>query len=148
MKLLIIGGVAAGATAAARARRLDETADITVIERGPYVSYANCGLPYFISGEIEQRSKLLLQTPEGFKRRYGVEVQVNTEAVELDRAGRRVRVRRGAEESWLPYDRLLLAQGGAPIRTPSSASTSRSTRWSSAGASSASRWPRRSTRAG
>jgi NADPH-dependent 2,4-dienoyl-CoA reductase/sulfur reductase-like enzyme/rhodanese-related sulfurtransferase len=118
MKLLIIGGVAAGATAAARARRLDETADITLLERGPYVSYANCGLPYFISGDIEQRSKLLLQTPEGFKRRYGVDVQVNTEALELDRAGRRVRVRRGDTESWLTYDKLLLAQGGSPIRPP------------------------------
>lgn len=118
MKLLIIGGVAAGATAAARARRLDETADITLLERGPYVSYANCGLPYFISGEIEQRSKLLLQTPEGFKRRYGVDVQVHTEALELDRGGKRVRVRRGDEESWLPYDKLLLAQGGAPVRPP------------------------------
>lgn len=119
MKLLIIGGVAAGATAAARARRLDEKADITVLERGPYVSYANCGLPYFISRDIEQRKSLLLQTPEGFDRRYGVKVRVNTEALELDRANRRVKVKsQGGVEEWLSYDKLLLAQGGSPIRPP------------------------------
>jgi NADPH-dependent 2,4-dienoyl-CoA reductase/sulfur reductase-like enzyme/rhodanese-related sulfurtransferase len=117
-RLLIIGGVAGGATAAARARRLDETADITVLERGPYVSYANCGLPYFISGDIERRSRLLLQTPEGFDARYGVKVRVDTEALELDRAGKRVRVRGPEGESWLEYDRLVLAQGGNPIMPP------------------------------
>jgi NADPH-dependent 2,4-dienoyl-CoA reductase/sulfur reductase-like enzyme/rhodanese-related sulfurtransferase len=117
-RLLIIGGVAGGATAAARARRLDETAEITVIERGPYVSYANCGLPYFISRDIKKRSELLLQTPEGFDARYGVKVRVNTEALELDRAGRRVRVRGPEGEAWLPYDALVLAQGGLPIMPP------------------------------
>jgi NADPH-dependent 2,4-dienoyl-CoA reductase/sulfur reductase-like enzyme/rhodanese-related sulfurtransferase len=114
-RLLVIGGVAGGATAAARARRLDEDAEITVIERGPYVSYANCGLPYFISGDIEKRSKLLLQTPEGFDARYRITVQVNTEALEIDRGGRRVRVRGPKGEAWLPYDALVLAQGGNPI---------------------------------
>lgn len=118
MKVLIIGGVAAGATAAARARRLDEKADITLLERGPYVSYANCGLPYFISRDIEARNKLLLQTPEGFDRRYGVKVRVNTEALEIDRAQRRVRVKSNGVEEWLSYDKLLLAQGGSPIRPP------------------------------
>ena len=88
MKVLIIGGVAGGATAAARARRLSESAEITVVERGPYVSYANCGLPYFISKDITKRSKLLLQTPEGFDRRYCVKVLVETEALEIDRAGK------------------------------------------------------------
>jgi NADPH-dependent 2,4-dienoyl-CoA reductase/sulfur reductase-like enzyme/rhodanese-related sulfurtransferase len=117
-RLLIIGGVAGGATAAARARRLDEAAEITVLERGPYVSYANCGLPYFISGDIQQRSRLLLQTPEGFDARYGVKVRVNTEALELDRAGKRVRVRGPEGEGWLGYDRLVLAQGGSPIMPP------------------------------
>lgn len=117
-RLVIIGGVAGGATAAARARRLDERADITLLERGPYVSYANCGLPYFISGDIEKRSKLLLQTPEGFAARYGVKALVNTEAVELDRAGRRVRVKGPEGERWLDYDRLILAQGGSPILPP------------------------------
>jgi NADPH-dependent 2,4-dienoyl-CoA reductase/sulfur reductase-like enzyme/rhodanese-related sulfurtransferase len=115
MKLLIIGGVAGGATAAARARRISETAEITIVERGPFVSYANCGLPYFISGDIQKRSKLLLQTPEGFDSRYGVKVLVDTEALEVDRKGRRVRVKGPGGESWLAYDALVLAQGGSPI---------------------------------
>ncbi len=114
-RILIIGGVAGGATAAARARRLSEAAEITVVERGPYVSYANCGLPYFISRDIGSRSKLLLQTPQGFDRRYRVKVMVGTEALEIDRAGKRVRVHRDREERWLPYDKLILAQGGNPI---------------------------------
>lgn len=117
-RILIIGGVAGGATAAARARRLDESADITIIERGPYVSYANCGLPYFISGEITKRSQLLLQTPEGFDARYQVRVLVNTEAVAIDRAGKQVTVRGPEGESRLPYDRLILAQGGSPLLPP------------------------------
>jgi NADPH-dependent 2,4-dienoyl-CoA reductase/sulfur reductase-like enzyme len=117
-RLLIIGGVAGGATAAARARRLDEQAEITVIDRGPYVSYANCGLPYFIGGKIADRSQLLLQTPEGFWARYRVTVHVETEAVEIDRAAHRVRVLGPAGERWLPYDKLLLAQGGNPILPP------------------------------
>ncbi|HET9552078.1 MAG TPA: FAD-dependent oxidoreductase [Anaeromyxobacteraceae bacterium] len=114
-RLLIIGGVAGGATAAARARRLDEAAEITVLERGPYVSYANCGLPYFLSGEIEKRSRLLLQTPEGFDARYGIQVRLRTEAVELDRAARRVLARGPEGDAWLPYDKLILAQGGTPV---------------------------------
>lgn len=117
-KIVIIGGVAAGATAAARARRLSEDADITIVERGPYVSYANCGLPYFISGEIGKRSQLLLQTPEGFDARYGVRVLVNTEAVSIDRAAKQVTVRNAAGEARLPYDRLILAQGGNPVLPP------------------------------
>ena len=118
MKILIVGGVAGGATAAARARRISETADITIIERGPYVSYANCGLPYYISRDIQKRSKLLLQTPEGFDSRYGVKVLVDTEAVEIDRAGKRLRVRGPGGESWLEYDSLVLAQGGNPVMPP------------------------------
>lgn len=114
-KILIIGGVAAGATAAARARRLSEDAEITIVERGPYVSYANCGLPYFISGEIGKRAALLLQTPEGFDARYQVRVLVNTEAVEIDRAAKQVTIRNAEGTSRLPYDRLILAQGGNPI---------------------------------
>jgi NADPH-dependent 2,4-dienoyl-CoA reductase/sulfur reductase-like enzyme/rhodanese-related sulfurtransferase len=114
-KILIIGGVAAGATAAARARRLSEDAEITIVERGPYVSYANCGLPYFISGEIGKRAALLLQTPEGFDARYQVRVLVNTEAVAIDRAAKQVTIRNAEGTSQLPYDRLILAQGGNPI---------------------------------
>jgi NADPH-dependent 2,4-dienoyl-CoA reductase/sulfur reductase-like enzyme/rhodanese-related sulfurtransferase len=117
-RLLIIGGVAGGATAAARARRLSESAQITVLERGPYVSYANCGLPYFISRDIEKRSSLLLQTPEGFQSRYRVQVEVRTEALEIDRAGKRVRAVGPGGERWIPYDKLILAQGGNPIMPP------------------------------
>lgn len=117
-RVLIIGGVAGGATAAARARRVDERAEITIVERGPYVSYANCGLPYYIGGEITSRSKLLLETPESFDRRYRVKALVNSDAVEIDRVGKRVRVRNIGGESWLSYDTLILAQGGTPIRPP------------------------------
>jgi NADPH-dependent 2,4-dienoyl-CoA reductase/sulfur reductase-like enzyme/rhodanese-related sulfurtransferase len=117
-RLLIIGGVAGGATAAARARRISEAAEITVLERGPYVSYANCGLPYFISRDIKKRSALLLQTPEGFEARYRVQVEVRTEALEIDRAGKRVRAAGPAGERWIPYDKLILAQGGNPIMPP------------------------------
>ena len=110
--------MAGGATAAARARRISETADITIVERGPYVSYANCGLPYYLAQDIRKRSALLLQTPEGFDSRYGVKVLVGTEALEIDRAARRVRIRSSAGESWLDYDALILAQGGTPLTPP------------------------------
>jgi NADPH-dependent 2,4-dienoyl-CoA reductase/sulfur reductase-like enzyme/rhodanese-related sulfurtransferase len=114
-KVLIIGGVAGGATAAARARRISESAEITIVERGPYVSFANCGLPYFLSGDIQKRSKLLLQTPEGFDSRYGVKVLVDTEALEIDRKARRVLVKGPIEQAWIDYDALILAQGGNPV---------------------------------
>ncbi len=114
-KILIIGGVAGGATAAARMRRLDEKAEITVLEKGPYVSFANCGLPYFISGDIKRRSNLLLQTPEGFFSRYRVNVKTNSEAVEIQRDKKTVVVKTKSGEELLPYDKLILAQGGSPI---------------------------------
>lgn len=114
-KILIIGGVAGGATAAARIRRLDESAEITVLEKGPYVSFANCGLPYFISRDIQKRSSLILQTPEGFFSRYRVNVRTKTEAVKIDRAAKSVTVRTPAGEETLGYDALILAQGGSPI---------------------------------
>jgi NADPH-dependent 2,4-dienoyl-CoA reductase/sulfur reductase-like enzyme/peroxiredoxin family protein/TusA-related sulfurtransferase/rhodanese-related sulfurtransferase len=120
MKLLIIGGVAGGATAAARARRLCEDAQIIVFERGPHVSFANCGLPYHIGGEIAKRDSLLLQTPEGLRERYNLDVRVRTEVVSIDRANRLVHVRDSAagrtySES---YDKLILAPGAAPVRPP------------------------------
>ena len=114
-KILIIGGVAAGATAAARARRLDESAEITIVEKGRYVSFANCGLPYFISRDINKRSALILQTPEGFFARYRVKVLLQTEALSLDRVAQTVNIRNSDGDSTLPYDSLILAQGGAPI---------------------------------
>ncbi|PKL08444.1 MAG: CoA-disulfide reductase [Spirochaetae bacterium HGW-Spirochaetae-7] len=117
-RLIIIGGVAAGATAAARAKRIDATASVTIVEAGRYVSFANCGLPYFISRDIEKRSELILQTPEGFTARYGVEVLLETRAISIDRAARTVTVRGPLGESKLPYDSLILAQGGSPFMPP------------------------------
>ena len=117
-RVLIIGGVAAGATAAARLRRLDEEAEITIIEKGPYVSFSNCGLPYRISGDVAKRSQLLLQTPEGLFARYRVKVLLNTEALSIDRSAKTVRVRAEGEESKLPYDALILAMGGSPLLPP------------------------------
>lgn len=116
MKLVIIGGVAAGATAAARARRIDENAEITIIEKGPYVSFANCGLPYRISGDIKRRGQLILQTAEGFFARYRVNVMLNTEAVGIDRQQKKVMLKTKEGDSEIVYDKLILAQGGSPIR--------------------------------
>ncbi len=126
LRVVIIGGVAAGATAAARTRRLDENAEITVLEAGPYVSFANCGLPYHIGGAIARRSKLILQTPEGFESRYRIKVLVNTKAVEIDRAAKRIRIEAAGEtaghagggQRWIEYDKLILAQGGTPFMPP------------------------------
>lgn len=117
---VIIGGVAGGMSAATRLRRLDEHARITVVERSGHVSFANCGLPYHIGGVIEQRSSLLLQTPESLGARFGLDVRVGTEAVEIDRERRVVRLREvatGAEEE-LPYDTLVLSPGARPVRPP------------------------------
>ena len=83
INVAISGGVAGGATAAARLRRLDENAEIVVLERSGYVSYANCGLPYYIGGAIKERGKLTLQTPQSFKRRFNVDVRVRSEAIEI-----------------------------------------------------------------
>ncbi|HEY9595899.1 MAG TPA: FAD-dependent oxidoreductase [Spirochaetia bacterium] len=114
-RILIVGGVAGGATAAARARRISEDAEITIVEKGKDVSFANCGLPYFVSRDIAKRSKLLLQTPSGFLRRYGVRVLTETEATRIDRAGKRVTVKGPSGASELAYDALILAQGSRPI---------------------------------
>jgi NADPH-dependent 2,4-dienoyl-CoA reductase/sulfur reductase-like enzyme/rhodanese-related sulfurtransferase len=119
-RYLIIGGVAGGMSAATRLRRLDEHAQITVLERGGYVSFANCGLPYYLGGVIEERSSLLLQTPESLNRRFGLDVRVRTEAVAIDREARTVTARDLAtgEESVLEYDALVLSPGSVPIRPP------------------------------
>lgn len=118
LRLVIVGGVAAGASAAARARRLSETASITLIERGPDVSFANCGLPYFIGGEIKQRDALAVQTPQTLKALLALDVRTSTEVTDIDRAGKHVQVRNlssGTVES-LPYDKLILAPGAVPLR--------------------------------
>ena len=117
-KLLIIGGVAAGATAAARARRISEDAEITILEKGDYVSFANCGLPYRLSGDIAKRSSLILQTAEGFLSRYRVQVELKTEATGIDRAAKVVIARSPAGEKRFAYDKLILAQGGTPFVPP------------------------------
>ena len=91
-KTLIVGGVAGGASAAARLRRLDETAEIIMFERGDYISFANCGLPYHIGGTIENRDDLLLQTPESFKKRFNIEVRTKNEVVKIDRGNKQVEV--------------------------------------------------------
>ncbi|MBP7110425.1 MAG: FAD-dependent oxidoreductase [Firmicutes bacterium] len=118
MKVIIIGGVAGGASAAARLRRLNEEAEIIILERGQHISYANCGLPYHIGGVIEDVSQLLLQTPESFKARFNVDVRVLNEAVRIDRVNKTVTVKdlstgRVYEES---YDKLILSPGAKPIR--------------------------------
>lgn len=119
-KYIIVGGVAAGMSAAARLRRLDETAEIKVYERGGHVSYANCGLPYYIGDVITERDNLLLQTPESFKQRFNVEVRVRNEVLGVDTVRKVVRVKdlesgREYEDS---YDRLLLAPGASPVKPP------------------------------
>ncbi|WP_170285832.1 FAD-dependent oxidoreductase [Propionivibrio limicola] len=118
MNILVVGGVAAGASFAARARRLNEAAQITIIERGPDVSFANCGLPYHIGGEIPTRDVLAVQTAESLKGLLNLDVRTNSEAVEIDRAAKRVRIRNletGADE-WMAYDKLMLAPGASPLR--------------------------------
>ena len=92
-RIIIVGGVAGGASAAAKARRVDENAEIHVFERGPYISFANCGLPYFIAGEIEDRAKLIIMTPEKFWARSRVHAHVNQEVLAINRAAKTIRVK-------------------------------------------------------
>ncbi len=118
MKLVIVGGVAGGMSAAARARRLNETAEIIVLEKGPYVSFANCGLPYHLAGEIGRREALLLHTPDSLAAQLNLDVRVNSEATSIDRASRTVTVSGPDGEYHLPYDALLLAPGASPMVPP------------------------------
>jgi len=120
MKFVIIGGVAGGASAAARLRRLDETAEIVLLERGEHISYANCGLPYYVGGEITGKEKLTLQTPRRFQARFAVDVRVRHEAIGIDPARKTVLVRdlaRGTEYEE-HYDKLILSPGAEPVRPP------------------------------
>ena len=118
MKTIIIGGVAGGATAAARLRRLDEKAEIIILERGEYVSFANCGLPYYIGGVITDRADLTLQTPQSFKARFNIDVRVLNEAVKINPDTKTVTVKnlRTGEIHEETYDNLLLSMGAEPIR--------------------------------
>ncbi|MDK9783162.1 FAD-dependent oxidoreductase [Vibrio sp. B172a] len=119
-KIVIIGGVAGGASAAARARRLSEDAEIIMFERGPFVSFANCGLPYHIGGDIQERSKLLLQTPESFLARFNVDVRVMNEVVSINRQDKTVTVKNLLDGSQYQesYDFLLLSPGAGPVVPP------------------------------
>ncbi len=115
MKVIIVGGVAGGASCAARLRRLDESAEIIMIEKGPYISFANCGLPYHIGGVIDKREKLLLQTPESFNARFNVDVRVNSEVKSINRANKTVSVVRDGHAYDESYDVLVLSPGSTPI---------------------------------
>jgi len=116
-KIIIIGGVAAGATAAAKVRRISPTAKIIMLEAGPDISFANCGLPYFIGGDIKSRSKLILQSPESFNEQYGVEVHIHTIVSSIDRVRHTVKTMdtRSGEQKTFEYTKLIMAQGGRPI---------------------------------
>lgn len=124
MKIIIIGGVAGGASAAARLRRLDENVEIIMFEKGPYISYANCGLPYYISETIPDRDNLLLQTPEKFNNRFNVDVRVLSEVTLIDREAKTVTVIQRSEDGSLireyteSYDRMILSPGSKPMRPP------------------------------
>ena len=118
-KYLIIGGVAGGATAAARIRRLSEQAEIILLERGEHISYANCGLPYYIGGVIQQRDRLFVQTPAAFARRFNIDVRTQSEATSIDPEQQEVSIRTADGRSYTErYDELLLSPGAAPLRPP------------------------------
>lgn len=119
MKVIIIGGVAGGATTAARIRRVDESAEIILLEKGKYISYANCGLPYYIGGVIEDRDKLFVQTPEVFSTRFRVDVRTENEVIFIDRKRKTVTVRQSSEDTYEEsYDKLLISTGASPVRPP------------------------------
>ena len=117
MKVLIVGGVAGGATTATRLRRLDEKAQIIIFERGEHISFANCGLPYYIGDVIKEKKNLLLQTPKSFKDRFNIDVRVNNEVVKIDREKKQVLIRKvnSGEEYIETYDKLVLSPGAEPI---------------------------------
>ena len=165
MKVVIVGGVAGGASAAARLRRLDENAEIILLERGAYISFANCGLPYYVGGAITKKSALTLQTPESFRTRFGIDVRVNSEVTAVHPAEKTVEVRTADGTYTESYDKLILSPGAEPVqpplpacrtaacsrcapsRTPCASATmwmrnSRTAPSSSAAGTSAWRWPR------
>ncbi|ROZ64033.1 pyridine nucleotide-disulfide oxidoreductase [Kocuria soli] len=118
MKIVVVGGVAGGMSAAARARRLDEQAEIVVLERGEHVSFANCGLPYYVSGEIQDRAKLLVQTPESLKAALDLDVRVRHEVTAVDPEAKTVTVQTPGGSLSLDYDALVLSPGASALRPP------------------------------
>ncbi len=119
-KLLVIGGVAGGATAAARARRLNEQAEIILFERGEHISFANCGLPYYIGGIIKDRANLLVTTSKSFTARYDINVRINSEVLAIDRNKKTISVRdlQSGEQYTESYDKVILAPGAEPVKPP------------------------------
>ena len=119
-KILIIGGVAGGASAAARLRRLDEQAEIIIFERGPYISFANCGLPYYIGQTIKERDDLLLMTPQQFDKRFNVDVRIKNEVVKIDRDKKLLEVKdlKSGNKYFENYDKLILSPGAEPAKPP------------------------------
>ena len=119
-RIVIIGGVAGGASAAARARRLCEDCDIMMIERGPHISFANCGLPYYVGGEILAQDQLFVQTPDSLKARFNLDVRINTEVISIDRLARTIQVReRNTGRIYAEaYDALILSTGASPLKPP------------------------------
>ncbi len=119
MKIVIVGGVAGGASCATRARRLGEEAEIVVFERGDHVSFANCGLPYYIGGTIQERNRLLVATAESLRRRFNLDIRTRSEVVSVDREAHEVTVQtRDGETYRESYDKLVLAPGAEPVRPP------------------------------
>jgi len=120
MKVIIVGGVAGGASCAARLRRLDEKAEILLVERGPFVSYANCGLPYYVGGAIEKESSLLVATAEMFRGTFNIDCRTNCEVVAINAANKTVDLRNNltGDVTTENYDKLVLSPGSAPIRPP------------------------------
>lgn len=119
IKHLIIGGVAGGATAAARIRRNDERAEIILFEKGEYISYANCGLPYYIGGTIKERDSLFVQTPEAFGKRFNIDVRTKNEVIAIDPEKKQIEVRGGDDRVYTEsYDRLLLSPGATAVKPP------------------------------
>lgn len=117
MKIIIVGGVAGGASAAARIRRLDEQAEIVIYERSGYVSYANCGLPYYIGGIITDKEELTLQTPESFKARFDIDVKIKHEVMAIYPESKTIKIRnlKNNEVFTDSYDKLLLSPGARPV---------------------------------
>ncbi|MBN1788870.1 MAG: FAD-dependent oxidoreductase [Bacteroidales bacterium] len=120
MKYLIVGGVAGGATTAARLRRLDEACEIILFERGEYISYANCGLPYYIGGTITERDNLFVQTPESFGTRFNLQIRILSEVIEINKTEKSVMVKdlRSGNTYLESYDKLVLSPGAEPVRPP------------------------------
>ena len=115
-RIVIIGGVAAGASAATKARRMSEDCEIVLVEAGSHVSFANCGLPYYVGGEIARREDLFVVAPQMFRSRFHIDVRLDTVATAVDRARKTVTLVHAGDAQELAYDRLVLATGTKPVR--------------------------------